>query len=86
LICTSTPRFLSAWDGSNTYLVKLVKENLNDPKSFEHVKTTFSDNGTDSITIKMVYRAKNGFGGLVLGTVIAKADYITDQIKIISST
>jgi len=73
----------SAWDGSHIYLVKLLKENLNDPKSFEHVETTYVDNG-DHLIIKMTYRAKNAFGGLVLQNVTAKADYKTDTISIIS--
>lgn len=74
----------SFWDGHHTALVDLLKEHLNDPKSFEHVKTTYTDNG-DSLTIFMTYRAKNAFGGLVLQNVTATADYATNTIKIISS-
>lgn len=73
----------SLWDGSHTALVKLVKENLNDPKSFEHVETTYADQG-DHILVKMVYRAKNAFGGLILQNVTAKSDYKTNMINIIS--
>lgn len=73
----------SPWDGSHTYLVDLVKENLNDNKSFKHVKTTYSDKGTYLI-VKMTYRASNAFGGIILQNVTAKADYTTNQITIIS--
>lgn len=73
----------SAWDGSNIHLVKLVKENLNDPKSFEHVETVYWDKGT-YIKIKMTYRANNAFGGLILQNVTAKADYKSQYISIIS--
>jgi hypothetical protein len=73
----------SAWDGSNRYLVNLVKEHLNDPKSFEHVDTSYADMG-DHLIIKMKYRAKNGFGGLVLQNVTGKADYKTQMISVIS--
>ena len=73
----------SAWDGSNTYLVKLIKENLNDPKSFEHVETVYSDEGT-YILVKMTYRANNAFGGLVLQNVTAKVDYETQYISVVS--
>ena len=73
----------SAWDGSDTYLVKLVKENLNDDSSFKHVKTTYIDKGT-YIIVYMEYRAKNGFGAYILQNVTAKADYKTNTIKIIS--
>ncbi|KLU66783.1 hypothetical protein DEAC_c14510 [Desulfosporosinus acididurans] len=73
----------SAWDGSNRYLVDLLKKNLNDPKSFEHVETKYWDRG-DYLIIKMSYRAKNAFGGLILQNVTAKSDYKTDTISIIS--
>lgn len=73
----------SAWDGTNSYLVDLVKRNLNDPKSFEHVETTYADKG-DYLLVKMTYRAKNAFGGLILQNVTAKSDYKTDTISIIS--
>lgn len=73
----------SAWDGSHRALVDAVKQNLNDKKSFEHEKTTYVDKG-DHLIIKMVYRAKNAFGGVVLQNVTAKADYKTNTISIIS--
>lgn len=73
----------SSWNGSHIELVKLVKENLNDPKSFEHVKTVYWDKG-DYIIVKMNYRAKNGFGALILQNVTAKADYKTNTIIITS--
>ena len=73
----------SVWDGSNTYLVDLVKENLNDAKSFEHVETKYADKGS-FLTVKMTYRAKNAFGGVILQNVTANSDYKTDTIKITS--
>ena len=76
-------RQFSVWDGSNRHLVKLVKENLNDPKSFKHAETEYWDKG-DHIIVKMSYRAKNAFGGLVLQNVTAKVDYKTQYISVIS--
>ena len=73
----------SAWDGSNIYLVKLVKENLNDPHSFEHVETVYWNKGT-YILVKMTYRANNAFGALILQNVTAKADYVSQTISVIS--
>jgi len=73
----------SLWDGSNRYLVDLVKEHLNDPKSFDHAETTYKDMG-DYIIVKMTYRAKNAFGGLILQNVTAKSDYKTQTISIVS--
>ncbi|HYF84577.1 MAG TPA: hypothetical protein VEB00_16365 [Clostridia bacterium] len=74
----------SAWDGSHKDLVKLIKDNMNDPKSFEHVETRYKDDG-DGITVYMKFRGKNAFGGLVLNEVLAKADYKTNTIKIIAN-
>ena len=73
----------SSWDGSHTHLVDLLKKNLNDPKSFDHEKTTYSDKG-DHLIVKMTYRAKNAFGALILQNVTAKSDYKTDTITITS--
>ncbi|MFA6941684.1 MAG: hypothetical protein WCQ54_12025 [Clostridiaceae bacterium] len=73
----------SAWDGSHIYLVKLVKENLNDPSSFKHVNTVYWDKG-NYLIVKMTYRANNAFGALILQNVTAKSDYKTDTITIIS--
>lgn len=76
----------SSWDGSNIPLVKLVKKNMNDPKSFEHIETVYKagEVGT-GITVEMTYRGKNGFGGLVKGKVTGYADYESDTIMIMSA-
>ena len=73
----------SVWNGSHTGLVGLIKSNLNDDKSFEHVETTYTDKGTYLI-VYMTYRAKNGFGAVILQNVTAKADYKTNIITITS--
>lgn len=73
----------SAWNGSNIYLVDLIKENLNDNKSFKHVSTTYSNHGT-YLTIFMVYRASNAFGATILQNVTAKSDYKTNIISVIA--
>lgn len=71
------------WDGSNTYLVNLIKENMNDPGSFKHDKTVYWDMKTYLI-VKMTYRGKNAFGALILQNVTARSDYKTNTIKITS--
>lgn len=73
----------SVWDGSNTHLVDLIKKNLNDNKSFSHVSTTYVDKA-DYLVIKMTYRAKNSFGGVILQNVTAKSDYKTNTISVTS--
>jgi len=72
----------SAWDGSHKTLVEFVKSNMNDPESFEHVKTNYWDNGRDTIIIKMTYRGKNGFGGVLTKIVRAEADISGNLIKV----
>ena len=64
----------SAYDGSNRGVEKAIKERMNDPDSYEHVKTTFNDKG-DYITVFTQFRGKNAFGGKVLSTAIAKVDF-----------
>jgi hypothetical protein len=69
----------SAWDGSHRELVRLVKDSMNDPRSFEHIETRYTDNG-DTIVLQMRFRGSNAFGALVQNTVIAEADTATGEI------
>ncbi len=73
----------SGWDGSHNNLKKLLKENMNDPSSFDHVETTYRDDG-DHLTVIMRYRGANSFGALVLGSIIAKVDLEGNVLEIIS--
>ena len=50
------------------------KESMYDPESFEHVWTGFEDFNNLFWMVTMVYRGKNGFGGLTFGKVRAKID------------
>ena len=76
-------RGFSAWDGSHTELTRYVKARLRDPKSFEHVETGYSDKG-DYLYVRMVYRAKNGFGGMTVNSVEAKCAISGGVLEIIS--
>src|SRR5690606_11796153 len=62
---------LSSWDGSHRELVKLVKQNMHNPKSFEHVDTRYGITG-DYAGIVMVYRGTNAFGAIVTNNIKAK--------------
>ncbi|MEG1255819.1 hypothetical protein [Clostridium sp.] len=72
----------SPWDGSNYNLVDLIKQNMNDPKSFEHIETTQSIEKGKGITLYMKYRGRNAFGGLIINTVEAYADYNTQVLQV----
>ncbi len=63
----------SAWDGSHKNLEKWVKDNMNDPDSYEHIETRYQDNGA-TITIYLKFRGKNAFGGKVVNMAVATTD------------
>jgi hypothetical protein len=76
---------LSRWDGSHTAVKKYVEENMRDPDSFEHIETLItpvSDKGTHQLIMK--YRAKNGFGGMTVGSAIATIDNASCKATITS--
>jgi hypothetical protein len=58
----------SDWDGSHRPTVRFLKGNLNDAGSFEHVDTTFKVDfpSPSQALIVMKYRARNGFGAMIL--------------------
>lgn len=66
-------RQFSSWDGSHRNFVRLIKDNMHDPSSFDHVETTYTDKGS-YILVQMKYRGKNAFGAKVINTVNAKVD------------
>ena len=68
----------SAWDGSHNNLERVVKKAMNDPDSYEHDETVYWDKG-DYLIVKMTYRGRNGFGGMVRVFVKAKVS-LTGQI------
>jgi len=55
---------MSQWDGSHPGLVHIVKKNLRDPDSFQHIETRSSPVENGKNKIRMEYRARNGFGGM----------------------
>lgn len=63
----------SSWDGSHRGVEKYIKTLLNDPNSYEHVETRYRNNG-DHLRISTTISAKNGFGGRVRSSFIAKVD------------
>lgn len=72
----------SAWDGSHRGLTKVIKEAMNDPKSYEHADTKFWDMG-DHLVVTTTYRGKNAFGGVVKNWVKAKTDLDGNVLEII---
>lgn len=75
----------SAWDGSHPGLTKLIKGSMNDPKSYEHVGTRYTDNG-DQLIIQTDFHGKNAFGAVVKNSVIAKVDLDGNVIEVLSQS
>jgi len=73
---------LSGWDGSFRPLVKYVKDNMNDPNSFEYVSTNFWGQG-DHVLIVMKFRGNNAFGVKVLNSAKAIVDWNGRLIKVL---
>lgn len=71
----------SAWDGSHRNLTKYIKDSMNNPKSYEHVKTVYWDQ-KDFLIVATTFRGENAFGGIVTNTVKAEISMNGDIIKI----
>lgn len=70
-----TERHSSGWDGSCRPVEKLIKKQLNDTGSYEHVETRYYVNDdTTKVNVLTMFRAKNGFGGLILTSYAAELD------------
>jgi PBP1b-binding outer membrane lipoprotein LpoB len=54
-------KLFSSFDGSHIEFAKLIKNNMNDPESYEHVKTVYWDM-IDSVVVKTTVRGNNQYG------------------------
>lgn len=74
---------LSPWDGSNRSLVALVTSSLRDPESFQHDRTNIAAADPEGHhRVKMIFRAKNGFGGFSVGEAIGDIDQATCEASL----
>ncbi len=75
-------KLFSGWDGSHIKLAEKIKVSLNDPKSYEHIETTYKD--MDSfLIINSTFTAKNGFGGTLKKEVIVMSDTLGNITEIL---
>lgn len=73
----------SSWDGSHRGLTKIIKDNMNDPDTYDHMETRFRDLG-DYLLVTTKFRGANAFGGKVINTVTAKVDFEGNVVEVIS--
>lgn len=77
-------RGFSSWDGSHRGLTRSIKEIMNDPSSYEHVKTVYWDRN-DHLIVQTTFRGKNAFGALVINRMKAKVDLDGNVLKVIET-
>ena len=76
-------RAFSSRDSSHGGLTKWVKENMNDPDSYEHVSTSYVDMG-DHLVINMTFRGKNMSGDGVEDFIKAKVDLEGNVLELLN--
>lgn len=72
----------SVWDGSHIKLTRLIKDSMNDPKSYEHVETLYWDLD-DYIVVSTTFRGSNAFGAIIKNSIKAKISIDGENIEII---
>jgi hypothetical protein len=70
----------SAWNGSHVGFVRMIKDAMHDPGSFEHIETRYKDE-SDHLVVVMDFRGKNQFGALVRNRRSATFDLNGNFIK-----
>lgn len=63
----------SSWNGAHINLERTIKTSMNDPKSFEHIESSYIDQG-DYILVQTRFRGTNAFSAKVINVVKAKVD------------
>jgi len=72
----------NTFKGYHIGLKQHIEDRMNDPKSFEHIKTSYKQRADGTIHIVMKYRAKNAFGALILCNSSAILDSKGDIIEV----
>lgn len=71
--------------GEHWELRELIRHNLHDPKSYEHIETRYVDGGSEVLEVATRYRARNAFGALVVNTTLARVHIDGRVIEIVHS-
>lgn len=75
---------IASWNGSCRPVEQVIKKNLHDPASYEHVSTEVYKSADDSTIyqIETKFRAKNAFNAIVLNSATALVDSTGNVLKI----
>ena len=60
--------------GMHFKLAQLVRSNMNNPASFDHVESQHYDVGDSTIVVVMTYRGTNAFNAIMTQTIRAEVD------------
>lgn len=69
----------SGYDGSSPKLEAKIKENMNDPDSYEHVETRYKDNGK-TLYVLTKFRGKNAFNATITKYAEGTVDMTTGDL------
>lgn len=69
----------SGWDGSHIKLEAMIKASLDDPSSYKHIETTYSDKGS-YLLVQTKFRALSQIGLSVLKVVQVHTDPLTGEV------
>jgi hypothetical protein len=72
----------SLWNGEHVKLTRVIKEIMNNPDSYKHVKTGYFDMG-DHIIINTTFRGENAFGGTITSTAKGKASLDGETVELL---
>jgi hypothetical protein len=75
-------KYFSKWDGSHRGVEKYIKDNMNDPDSYEHEKTSYIE-FSDYLVVTTKYRGNNKFGAKVLQENTFKVDYNGNVVQML---
>ncbi len=73
----------SQWDGSHKRLTQRIKSTMNNPGSYEHIDTEYSDQG-EFLIVRTKFRGTNAFGGKIMNCATAKVGVGGNVLRVIS--
>jgi hypothetical protein len=72
----------SKWDGSQPNVEYAIKERMNNPDSYKHVETRFTETPSGAI-VYTKFRGTNGFGAIITTTAVATVDLDGSVTKLV---